>query len=311
MIGGLTLIALSAVLVWAAPRILVRVTASGRRPLLGVLAWQLTAWSVVVGSVFSAVFVTVPSFEERVEVPYLLQACFDMVGGMAQRPHADWMRGVAAVFALLLLGRLMSCAVTASTRTHRRRARHRSLLRLVSRRDDELDALVIAGDVPVVYCVPGPGRFVVFSTAAIERLSSVERRAVLDHEHAHLRGQHHLMLGSVGLLARAFPRVRLFVIAHEHTARLVEMRADDVAARRHGGNAVAAALLSLADVPSDPGVLAATGVGTADRIERLEQPTAWRARDVLPGLAVAAGVLVLSCSPLLLAASTHALLCLV
>jgi len=47
------------------------------------------------------------------------------------------------------------------------------------------------------------------------------------------------------------------------------MRADDVAAKGHGRRSVAEALFALSDVASPSAVLAATGVHTAQRVERL------------------------------------------
>lgn len=96
---------------------------------------------------------------------------------------------------------------------------------------------------------------------------------MLTHERAHLSGRHHLLIAASRPIARVIPRLPLFEAGASAIGRLVEMRADDVAVRHHPGSTLVAALLALAGVGPLPGAaLAASGVGVADRVERLLHP---------------------------------------
>lgn len=97
----------------------------------------------------------------------------------------------------------------------------------------------------------------------------VARRA----DAAHLAGRHHLILASVRGLAAILPRIELFTTGAAEIARLLEMCADDAAARTHGPRTVLRALLALSGVAPIPrGALGATGVGVLARAQRLAAP---------------------------------------
>lgn len=70
-------------------------------------------------------------------------------------------------------------------------------------------------------------------------------------------------------MARAFPFVPLFREARSHVAALLEMRADDVAARGHGAGPVADALGAVAVGPPLGPALAAGGESAVARAHRL------------------------------------------
>lgn len=314
MILALGLVAVGGALLLLAPRLLARFTASGQRPLLGVLAWQAASWTVLATIGLAAALLAFPSLAAASRLPSALESCLRSVDELANPADSRALQVLAAVALVSLTGWLTFCAVRLSLTNSRLRARHRALLALVARPDSRLDAQVVAEKTPAVYCLPGHRGQVVFTTGALTRLAPAQRQAVLAHEHAHLRGRHHVLLASAGLLARAFPHVTLFVDCREHTARLVEMRADDVAARRHGRGPIVEALLALNDVPSPTPLLAASGVATIARVERLVLTPSPRhtiaGMTLGPALALATAGLLIG-SPVLLAALGHAILCLV
>lgn len=125
-------------------------------------------------------------------------------------------------------------------------------------------------------------------------LDAEQRKAVLRHEQAHLRGQHHMVLGSADAMVRAFPGVPLFVVARTEMGRLVELVADDKAAAGENNRlAVATALVRLAEAGSAPAsALAAGGTATVVRVRRLAAPAA-PLRRVRVALTVAAATTVL------------------
>jgi Zn-dependent protease with chaperone function len=313
MILALGLLSSCAAMLLLGPSALTR-WAPADRPLARLIAWQVLSWSVAVFAISAAALLASPSLAALGHWPAGLESCLATVDRLDD--HAD-NRPVQAVAAGLLASALLRlgwCALGGATANHRRRSRHRVVLSLVGKPDVSLGARVVHDESAVVYCLPGRGGCVVFTSAAIEKLSAPQRAAVLAHEQAHLRGRHHLLVASANLLASAFPRVRLFTITREQTAQLVEMRADDLASRRHGRRPVAEALLALADTGRSATVLAASGVITATRIERLlafptSRSTSWLRRlGRVAGLV--AGAAVLASSPVLLAAAGHALVCL-
>ena len=146
------------------------------------------------------------------------------------------------------------------------------------------------------YCVPGDGGRIVITSGALEALTPRQTLAVLEHESAHLAGGHHLLVGWVRLLDRAFPGVPLLREAALRVPVLVEWAADDRAVRRVGVGPLAHALGRLAGAEEDPGP-AALSIGGACPIERVRRQVApsqgcprtlvW-ARSVCAGLVVAA-----------------------
>jgi len=81
---------------------------------------------------------------------------------------------------------------------------------------------------------------------------------------ANLSQRHHLVLAWAAGLARAFPRVRLFGQARSESQRLVELLADDVAARSVDRLTLAEALLALASgTPRQPVMALGAGGSTA------------------------------------------------
>jgi Zn-dependent protease with chaperone function len=171
---------------------------------------------------------------------------------------------------------------------HRRR--HREMLQMVANADERHpDVLVVDHPIPVAYCLPARHRPIVVSTGAQQRLAPPELAAVLAHERAHLRQRHHLLLLLLDLtciLLGWLPTVRR---AHRSLPPLLEMAADDAAARRCGRHALATALRQLKVLAGPTGILAAAaqqGGGLTRRLARLDTSTA----GVHPGARVLAWI---------------------
>jgi Zn-dependent protease with chaperone function len=110
------------------------------------------------------------------------------------------------------------------------------------------------------------------TTGALGRLSEAELAAVLAHERAHAAGRHHRLSDAVRLLQRAFPRVPVFASAVGQVTRLVEMCADDAAARQHSRLTLARALVAMAAPGPGAAVLHAAGGDAVERLRRLLDP---------------------------------------
>ncbi|MCZ0990939.1 M56 family metallopeptidase [Streptomyces diastatochromogenes] len=143
---------------------------------------------------------------------------------------------------------------------------------MVGRADPVRGVVVLDHDEPAAYCLPGRHRRTVITTGALRTLDDDRLDAVLAHERAHQAERHDAVLAWAQTLARAFPRVPLFRTAETEIARLVEMRADDVAAARSGRLTTAAALLVVAGGRAPAAAMAAGGSTAARRVHRLIEP---------------------------------------
>jgi Zn-dependent protease with chaperone function len=93
--------------------------------------------------------------------------------------------------------------------------------------------------------MPGSPSRLVVTTGALRRLTDRQLEAVLTHERGHARARHDWLLHLSAALAGGFPKVPLFTHFCEQTHRLVELAADDTAARQCGHVTTALALIEL------------------------------------------------------------------
>ena len=314
MILAVCLLVLSVALLLLGPRVIARWTSGARSPLASLVAWQLASWLLVGTALLAAALLAVPSLAAAGRLPASVESCLAVLRDLPNPADSVVLQVVAGAVLACAVLRLLGCALRSAVGNHRQRARHRTLLCLVGRPDAALGAHIVIDPAAIVYCLPGHGGRVVFTSGAVDKLSPAQRAAVLAHERAHLRGRHHLLIASASVLSRSFPRVTLFSKAFEQTTRLVEMRADDLASRGHGRRPVAEALLALTDMTSSPAVLAASAVTTEDRIVRLlaDPPPhpASRLAHTHRAVGAALAASVLAGSPMLLATAGHAVLCL-
>lgn len=101
--------------------------------------------------------------------------------------------------------------------------------------------------------VPGRRPEILLSSAMEAHLTPAQLRAVLAHEYAHLRQRHGLVVRIAELNALCLPRwVPAGAALRRATMLLVELVADDVAARQAGTMTLAGALSRLARLSDDP-----------------------------------------------------------
>jgi Zn-dependent protease with chaperone function len=273
-----------------APDLLRRVTCTDSAPRMGIGIWTVAAGSVVATWVAAAVLASAELFLARGDLSRVLVACVVALRAAVGGEHGPWVQaglsalGAAVAAALVVLAVRVGRALARSRRhTHR----HAEVARLVGRRDDDLGAVVIDFPAPLVYTVAGRPPAIVVSRAVVDSLDGEQMSAVLAHERAHLHGRHHVLTAIARGLAAAMPHVRLFAVASTEIARLVELCADDAAARGHNRRVLVDALLRLTAPPMPSGGLAATGHDVVDRIERLlSPPDPGRVRTARLGLAL-------------------------
>jgi Zn-dependent protease with chaperone function len=253
------------------------------RPWVAIALWQLTALTLFVATTGGLIAVGVAPWRKGVITGL----------GSALSTGAGGWRLASITAGLALMAAVLVAQAVFVTRMLRRRVRHRDLLALVARENDGM--LEVEHPVAVAYCLPGRGSRIVVSTGARDALTDVELRAVLAHEAAHLRARHHLVLWPFTALARTLPRWALLRRVEADLALLVEMCADDHAARRHGPDAVIGALRKfqhLGSVSVPEGTLAATSEPVPTRVDRLSRPRpAARPVPVAAALLAAATVL--------------------
>jgi Zn-dependent protease with chaperone function len=263
-----------------APRALRRQTRTGTAPRLGVVAWLATMVSVVASWLTATALLTVSLARYWNQPGRLAIACFAALrrvveGGSGALVQAGlFMLAAGAVGTMSALGwrsgRSLSRALSQS-RGHAERAR------VIGRRVDGVDAVVVDAPERAAYCVAGRLGTIVVTSGALDSLTERHLQAVLAHERAHLTGYHHHVLAFTRALAVAIPGVALFRTGAREVARLLEMAADDAAARSHGSQTLLEALLTLSlGAPTPLGAVGATGTDVLARAERLATPCAAR-----------------------------------
>lgn len=256
-------VAVAAAGTWWLPR----VSWPQRAPRLGIAVWQALTVTVVLSVLLSGLILAIPCL--RVWADWAsLRECVMSVRAQYASPGGALVSTAGAMLTLTAAGRLAWFTGRAVTSSRRSRARHDEVLAVVGRRGLAPGVVLLEDDRPAVYCVPGRRR-IVFTTGALQRLDNGQLDAVLAHERAHLAGRHHLVLILSGALRAAFRHVPFFTTAASEISCLVEMAADDAAARRAHRLTLAGALLTLAEARVPAGALGAGGTAGAQRIQRL------------------------------------------
>lgn len=266
----------SLLLVVVGPPILNRLTRGGQAPALGVALWLAALASVLASWVTATAFLAADVVHTGLTGVARWQACLAGLRDAAAGQHG----------LVVQAGAVTAVAITASClwligwrvrdgliRTRRQALAHAQSVRIVGRRVASLDVIVLDGGAAAAYCVADPARTTIVTTGALDALDQAQLEAVLAHERAHLDEHHHLLIAVTRGLAAALPSVPLFTRGAAEIARLLEMRADDVAVRVHGSQILISALAALTVHSGVPA--GALGAGAGDlttRVRRLLSP---------------------------------------
>ena len=295
--NGVTFLLIYAVaLSWLAPAVLTGPAAQARHPWLLVAGW-LVAVGTALAAWAGAVVILAVGAIHAVVTRSALTFCVETLG-LTEAVHLP--SSVATVVVVALLA--ATTAVTLHTarrlvasllRTRRSNRDHADAVQIIGRRTDDRGVVVIGAEKPAAYCVSGGGsRAIVVTTAALQLLDRAGLDAVLAHERAHMRGRHHHVIATANALAAALPRLPLMRTAAQNLPALLEMCADDTAARRHGREPLLKSLFLLSTGhPLPESAMAAAGTAVLDRMLRLAQPplaTRWRSRELAAACAIAA-----------------------
>ena len=179
----------------------------------------------------------------------------------------SWPAAIAAAVLLLRFGVSLTRALIAT-----KRARPTGGAEAVTSGGVPLHVLPVRE--PDAYSV-GPVRPAIVATEGLVRaLEPAEWDAVLDHEEAHARGRHHLLLLFAHATTAAlwpFPPAKR---AHEHLRQGLEESADGFAAQRGGAETLALGLAKVAGLRGtrSSAIPGAAGGGVAERIDRILDP---------------------------------------
>jgi len=262
------------------PKLLLRITADGGAPRLAIATW-LTAVVTVLGCSVGAVALLLIEAAGHWDSPdALLVSCLERLHAILVG-HAGWLaRIVATVAVVIAVGSLIAICLRVGRALSRMRTHtfaHADAVRLVGRAAGD-DVVVIEASEPAAYCVAGRPPAIVVTTAALGALDRTQLAAVVAHERAHLDGRHAYVVAVARGLAAALPKVALFGSAATQISSLLEMCADDAAARRHGRQPLLAGLLALSGAGAPAHGLAAARVALLARAERLTDPQRGLAR---------------------------------
>lgn len=284
---AVVLLAVAAAVAFLAPRALVNRSWVNRSPVLGLAAWYAALFSVTAGLGLAALALVIP-WPRTVDVLCALWSwCADALRG--EYGLLGHVAGALLVgLVLLVAGRTMLVVARAARSVVAGRRRHRDAVTLVGTHLPGLGVTMLDHTNPAAYLVPGRHRRIVVTTGALALLSASELAAVVAHERAHATGRHHLLRDGARLLEQGFPRIALFTVAHQQITRLVEIHADQIAARHHAPLNLAYALVAMTTGNATPSsTLAATGGDAVERVHRMLQPPAPLPRGARVGLVAA------------------------
>ncbi|WP_035804389.1 M56 family metallopeptidase [Kitasatospora mediocidica] len=310
MTALLGLLLLGVLLSTVGPTVLARARWAEREPVLALLVWQCLVVAVLLCCVLGLLLAVTAALPEVrtlffAGAPHGVEAAYGFAGG------ESWGRLCAA---LLALGGLRTAlSLTREIRSARALRDHRHAE--LAHRAPELPAgigappgererlVVLENRRPEAWSLPGPGARLVVTTGALRRLSDRELAAVLSHERGHVRARHHWLSQCAQALAAGFPGVGVFSAFRDQVGELVELAADDRAARRHGRLTTA---LAMVELNSERGVFELSCPGqlaqAPRRVDRLlagepRLTVSRRLRLTMIGLAAPAAVVLLAVAP--------------
>jgi Zn-dependent protease with chaperone function len=166
---------------------------------------------------------------------------------------------------------LLMVAVTMMARTIRIRAQHRRVLDLVSAEcEQEAGTLLLDHPRPTAYCLPGLRPRIVVSKGTVQILRSTELAAVVAHERGHAHEHHGLVMMSLSSFSQPIRWVPYAKRAPVAVGALLEMSADDFAARHHDPKVLASALVRMGSATHQPTfAFCASSTALTERVRRL------------------------------------------
>jgi len=300
------LVAYAACLGTLGSRLLCQARWTVRAPLLAIVTYLAAGWSVVAALGLAGVTLAVHATALGGGLSDLIGACVHRLQATYGTPGGATVAGLGLTLAGAVAVRTALTAMTHFRAAGRQALRHAQTARLVGHPEPALGAVVVEHTQPHAYCVAGRHPTVILTTGAVQALDPGQLDAVLAHERAHLAGRHHRLLALARIGRLVLPFLPLMRDADEQVARLVELHADDAAARARDPRLLATALVVLATAASPAPALAAAATDSVRRIHRLlvpAEPLGRARRQLLRTIAAALALtpVVLALAPAVLA----------
>ncbi|MEV8410779.1 M56 family metallopeptidase, partial [Streptomyces niveus] len=248
MMVSLVLLTLAALAAVAAPRLLARAEWPEREPVVALWVWQCVVAAVLLCFALAMTFSAAAAWV-AVRGHVFAPAPSGVVEAYALGAHRPW----SAMLAVLLAAGGVWTGAMLTREIHRAHTRRKQRRRELLVRSPLLPGeesgggplVVLEGERPGAWWLPGAAPQLVITTAALRRLKGRQLDAVLAHEQGHARARHDWLLHCSSALANGFPQVPVFAAFQAEMHRLVELAADDVASRRFGRLTIALALVEL------------------------------------------------------------------
>ncbi|MFD6988200.1 M56 family metallopeptidase [Streptomyces sp. NPDC059943] len=275
MMVSLVLLTLGALAAVVAPRLLARAEWPEREPVVALWVWQCVVAAVLLCFALAMTFSAAAAWL-AVRGHVFGPAPSGVVEAYALGAHRPWSAALALILAAggVWTGAMLTREIH---RAHTRRKRRRTelLVRSPLLPGEEPGGgplVVLEGERPGAWWLPGAAPQLVITTAALRRLKGRQLDAVLAHEQGHARARHDWLLHCSSALANGFPQVPVFAAFQAEMHRLVELAADDVASRRFGRLTIALALVELNEDRGVFGPCPAPDSELPRRVDRLLTP---------------------------------------
>jgi beta-lactamase regulating signal transducer with metallopeptidase domain len=281
------------------PAMLARARWTARAPLLGIVTYLAAGWSVIAALGLAGLTLAVHATALGGGLSDLIGACVHRLQATYGTPGGATVAALGLTLAGAVAARTALTAIAHFRAAQRQALQHAQTARLVGHPEPALGAVLVEHAQPAAYCVAGRRPTVILTTAAVQALDPGQLDAVLAHERAHLAGRHHRLLAMTRISREVLPFLPLMRDAEEQVTRLVELHADDAAARGRDPRLLATALVLLATAGSPAPALAAGATDSVQRIHRLlgpAEPLGRARRQLLRATAAA-----LALTPVLLA----------
>jgi Zn-dependent protease with chaperone function len=250
-----------------------------RAPRLGATLLLAVAWSILVALFLAGLTIALPGTALSSGLSHLLDACILRLRAAYVTPGGAAAAGAGLTLSAAIATRTGWALATVVRGRRAERRRQRTLIALCGRRTPSRGAVILDQPQPAAYCVAGRTNAVVVTSGALDLLTPEQVAAVLAHEQAHRQGRHHRALAAAALAERALPELPLMRQLPRQVRRLLELHADDTAARGHDPQTLATALVAFASAQAGrpagvtpASALAAADGDTAERIRRLILP---------------------------------------
>ena len=298
------LLAGSVLLGWHGHRLLQWLADRRLDPTILLTGWVLSTLGLVTSLLATTSLVALPMDRHHSSALGLARDCWTALSSGSLPGGAESIAALGVASTAFVVARV-SYALHLRLRVRRRAAPHIKQLRLLAGGRSADDPLWIDDARPIALSIGGRSGLILMSQALRDHLPPAAVLATLEHERAHLRGRHHLLLALIDTLAAALPWFPLLRSAPEAARDLVELAADGSAARRCGTPAVCEALSRVTGHSVPLGALAMAGRLTEARLQRLATGTRGGSGfGRLAGCsAVATGALLLPTTAALLAVS--------